>query len=261
MKKTSLLLAALLLAPAADALAWNYEGFQSFQVYYSNTPWFRGTANGWGKAALVAATAYKYNGITYVGYINIPAGTQSFKIDTSTNGDWTSNFGDNWLGDTCMDAGGGNIPLTLGAGTYEIRYSTGAAGYGCGRPFYSVNRLNTYTAVQRSMYLRTSFNSWLPLPMYLVRNNVWEAPITAPKNTFGDFKIDVKGDWSLNYGRTGIDPRTSGNVGRATQGGPNIQMYLEDYDPNTTQVTRMVRFNDSTLEYAVCPNASTTLCN
>lgn len=258
MKKSSALLAALLLSLAGTAVA--YDGFQNMQIYYSNTPWFRGTANTWGKTALVAASAYKYSGITYAAYINVPAGTQSFKIDTSTAADWSTNYGDNWLGDACLDIGGGNIPLTQGAGTYEIRFNTGVSGYGCGRAYYSAAKLDSFTAVQRSMYLRTSFNNWLNLPMYLVRNNVWEAPIFASPNVTGQMKFDVRGDWSSNYGRPyGSDPRAYLNAGTASTGGDNISIYFEDYSGEPT-VTRTIRFNDQSREYAVCPNASKAIC-
>lgn len=259
MKKSSTLIAAVLLGLAGTAHA-AYENFQYFSIYYSNTPWFRSTVNGWGKTPLIAGTAYKYSGITYVAYINVPAGTQNFKFDTSANGDWSSNYGDNYLGDACLDAGGGNIPLNQGAGTYEIRYNTGAQGYGCSRPFFSAYKTDSYTATQRSLFLRTSFNNWGNLPMYLVKNNVWEAPISGTPNTFGQFKFDVKGDWTANFGRpAGSDPRTQINGGTATVGGDNLSIYLEDYSGQTT-VNAKVRFNDATKEYAVCPNSGKALC-
>lgn len=257
MKKSSTLIAAALLSLSASAHA--YEAFQNMQVYYPNTPWFRGTANGWDKIAMVASNAYKYSGITYSAYVNVPAGAQSFKIDTSTAGNWSSNLGDNYLGDACLDAGGANIPLTQGAGTYLVSYSTGVPGYGCGRPYYSAQKLDGYTAVRRSMNLRTSFNNWLNLPMYLVRNNVWEAPFYAAPNTTHQFKFDSKGEWSVNFGRAwGSDPRSSTNSGRAVSGGDNLHMYLEDYSGEPT-VQRSIRFNDQTLDFAVCPSAA-ALC-
>lgn len=258
MKKSTVLLAAALLGLSATASA--YEAFQNMQIYYSNTPWFRGTPNGWDKIAMVASNAYKYSGISYSAYVNVPAGAQSFKIDTSAAGNWSTNLGDNWLADACLDASGANIPLNQGAGTYLVTYSTGAQGYGCGRPFYSAQKLDSFSAQRRSMNVRTSFNGWLNLPMYLVRNNVWEAPFYAAPNTTHEFKFDVKGDWSINFGRNPTsDPRSSLNGGTAVAGGPNLSMYLEDYSGEPT-VNRTVRFNDQTLEFAVCPNASKAIC-
>lgn len=258
MSKLSTLVAALLFGMAGTASA--YENFQYFSVMYPNPQWFRGTPNAWGKLPLIAGTAYKYSGLTYVGYVNVPAGSQSFKFDTSLTGDWSSNYGDNYAGDSCLDFNGANIPLTQGAGTYEIRFNTGAQGYGCSRPFYSAVKLDGFTANQRSMYLRTSFNNWSNLPMYLVKNNVWEAPISGSPNLIGQFKLDVKGDWSVNFGRpSGSDPRGYLNGGYATAGGENLSFYIEDYSGATT-VTANIRFNDQTKEFALCPNASKALC-
>lgn len=258
MKKSSALLAAILLGMAGSAAA--YEGFQNMQIYYSNTPWFRGTPNAWGKIAMVASSAYKYSGITYTAYVNVPAGGQSFKVDTSTAADWSTNYGDNYLPDQCLDANGGNIPLTLGAGTYQLAFNTGVTGYGCGRPYFTAAKLDSFTATQRSMNLRTSFNNWMNLPMYLVKNNVWEAPVFGSPNLMGHMKFDVKGDWTVNYGRpAGSDPRGYLNTGTASAGGENLGLYMEDYTGEPT-VTRFVRFNDQSRQFAVCPNASNALC-
>jgi hypothetical protein len=133
----------------ATGAAHAYESFQTFSVYYPNTPWIRGTVNNWGKAALVAATAYKYTGVSYVGYVNFLAGSQQLKFDTSAGGDWSTAYGDTNLADNCLDLNGPNIPVAQGAGTYEVRYSTGTPGYGCGRPFYQQTKMNSYVAVLR----------------------------------------------------------------------------------------------------------------
>ncbi|MBP7547192.1 MAG: hypothetical protein KA754_04480 [Corallincola sp.] len=66
------------------------------------------------------------------------------------------------------------------------------------------------------LYLRGSFNGWTTnQPMYLTSNNTWEATVNASANS--EFKFDVSGDWSENYG-DGIAGRNGGNI-RITQGG------------------------------------------
>ena len=257
--KLSTLFAAALLTVAGTANAT--ENFQSFSVYYPNTPWVRGTMNNWGKTALVAATSYKYNGVSYVGYVNVPAGSQQLKFDTSTNGDWSTSYGDTNLGDNCLDLNGPNVPVTQGAGTYEVRYSTGAPGYGCGRPFYQFTKMNSYVANIRSLYLRTTFNSWKPLPMVMVKDHVWQGEVSGAPNTGGGMKFDQFGDWSSSYGLpVGSDVRSYTNWGYASaSGGGNLGLYMEDYTGAAT-VTMTIRFDDRTNEFALCRDTTRTLC-
>jgi hypothetical protein len=257
MKLSALFAALLTVAGTANA----YESFQLLSVYYPETPWVRGTMNNWGKTALVAASAYKYTGISYVAYVNVLAGSQQIKFDTSLKGDWSTSYGDNNLADNCLDLNGQNLPIAQGAGTYEVRYSTGASGYGCGRPFVQLTKLNTYLAAVRSLYLRTSFNSWKPLPMMLVKNHVWEAEVSGAPNTSGNMKFGKFGDWSSSFGRpVGSDLRSYTNTGYAVaSNGDNLGLYIEDYSGATT-VTVKVRFNDQTNEFAVCRDATRTIC-
>ena len=263
MKIVATLLAAVLVTATTGAAA--YENFQGMETYYPNTPWLRGNFDNWGKTPLVAENVYQYNGVSYATYVNILSGTQTVKFDTSAAGDWSTNYGDNNLSDNCLDSNGANIPLTLGAGSYEVVYSTGAPGYGCGRPFYSATKLNTYTANYRTMYLRTSFNSWGLLPMYLVRNNVWEAPVTSPVNTTGYLKFDSNGDWVTSFGiPVGSNPQSSVDMGTAVKSGSNIGLYVEDYS-GAKQISAVIRFNDQTLQYSYCPvnepvSFNTALC-
>ena len=256
--KLSTLFAATLLTVSGAASA--YENFQSFSVYYPNTPWVRGTMNNWGKTALVAATSYKYNGVSYVGYVNLPAGSQQIKFDTSTNGDWSTSYGDANLSDSCLDLNGPNVPLTQGAGTYEARYSTGTPGYGCSRPFYQITKLNSYGASIRSLYLRTTFNSWKPLPMVMAKDHVWEAEVSGAPNTAGSMKFDQFGDWSSSFGRpASSDIRSFTNIGYASAAGDNLGLYMEDHSGATT-VTVKMRFDDRTNEFALCRDTVKTIC-
>lgn len=255
--KISVLIATALLTFTGTAHA--YESFQSFSVYYPGTPWARGTMNDWGKTALVAATSYKYTGVSYVGYVNVLAGSQQVKFDTSANGDWSSSYGDNHLADNCLDSNGQNIAITQGAGTYEVRYST--AGYNCNRPIYQFTKLNSYVANLRSLYLRTTFNEWKPLPMLMARDHVWEAEVSGAPNTTGSMKFDKFGDWSSSFGRpVGSDIRAYTNVGYASAAnGTNLGLRMTDSTGATT-VTVKIRFDDRTNEFAVCRDTVRALC-
>jgi hypothetical protein len=250
------LAAALLLFTTGAAHAY-YGNFQAFSIYYSDTPWLRASYNAWSKTPLVANNAYKYTGISYVGYVNVPAGNHTYKFDRSTTGDWSLNYGDNNTADNCLDVNGANIAFTQGAGTYEITYNTGAIGYTC-PPYKNIVKRDSFSAAQRTMFLRTSFNNWGLLPMFLVKNNVWEAEVTAVPNTQGELKFDVKGDWSLSYGRAaGSNPSLTQNKGITTQGGDNLRMLISDTSGNPNVVGKL-RFNDQTREYALCAAGDTT---
>ena len=255
--KISALFAAALLAVTATAHA--YESFQSFSVYYPNTPWARGSMNNWGKTALVAATSYKYAGVSYVGYVNVLAGAQQVKFDMSANGDWSTSYGDTNLSDNCLDQSGPNIPFTQGAGTYEVRYSS--SGYVCNRPVYQFTKLNGFVANVRSLYLRTTFNEWKPLPMLMVKNNVWEAEVSGTPNTSGSMKFDKFGDWSSSFGRpVGSDVRSYTNSGYASAvNGTNLGLYMAD-STGAAIVTVKIRFDDRTNEFAICRDTISTIC-
>lgn len=259
MKKLSALLLTLLAGVAGSANA--YEDFQGTSATYPQTPWLRGTVNNWAKSALVAAVYSKSSHVEYVGYINFLGGQQQFKIDTSAKADWSTNYGDNNLTNGCLDANGANIPVTQGAGTYEVRYYSWGSTVNCNSPYLKLTKLNTFVANLRSLYLRTSFNNWGPLPMILVKNNVWEGYITAPRNTSGYMKFDTYGDWSSSFGRGyGTDIRSNTNNGYAlTRNGDDLGLYVEDYSGAAT-VTAKIRFNDATNEFALCRDASRPIC-
>lgn len=259
MKKLSALLVTVLLGVASTANA--YEDFQITSFANLATPWLRGTVNNWGKSALVAAVYSRSSHVEYVGYINFLAGQQQIKIDTSANADWSTNYGDNNLSDQCVDLNGANIPVTQGAGTYEVRYLSWGSTMNCRSPYLRLTKLNSFVANVRSLYLRTSFNKWGPLPMYLVRNNVWEAYVSAPPNTSGTMKFDTYGDWSSSFGRSyGSDIRGNTNTGYAlTRNGDNLGLYIEDYSGAPT-VTAKIRFNDQTNEFALCRDTTRTIC-
>lgn len=240
---------------------YRYPAYQTGSIYYPvGSHWIRSaTINNWaGKAAFVPYDAYKYSGITYGAYVNT-TGNSQFKFDLSATGNWTPNYGDNNTANACLDANGANINLNQGAGTYFITYSTGSvleqpySTCGANKPYYSVTKLNAFSANVRTMYLRTSFNSWGSLPMVLLKNNVWEAEVSGARNTFGSMKFDSFGDWTANLGLPlGSSPREGTNTGVASvANGVNIPLYMEDYSSDTV-VKGIIRFNSSTKEYKLC---------
>lgn len=249
--KQSLTVMLILLGSSTATLATDYPAFQNYSASYSQPVWFRSTLNAWGKTPLFADNYSPIDGVTYEGFINVPSGPQHFKFDISTQGDWSKNYGDNDPSGRCLDLNGANIPLTQGAGHYRITYNSGSTEYGCQRPFFAAAKINNYVANHRSMYLRTSFNSWGSLPMRLVANNLWEADISGLPNTFGGMKFDVQGNWLTSFGLPyGANPNTYN--GPAVDNGNNLLLYVEDYS-GAAKVSRRIRFNDQTKAYAVCP--------
>lgn len=246
-----------LAAGAAEAS----EDFQRVAVKYGATPWLRSTINSWGKTPLVAARIEKPKGVTYVAYVNVPHGQHSFKVDTSVEGDWSTNFGDKNPSDPCMDSEGGNIAFDQGAGTYEVRFSGGLIDHDCARPYYALKKLNDFSSIYRSMYLRLSLSNWALLPMALVKNHVWEAPVSIAPNTPALMKFDANGDWNVNFGRPkSADARLYRNAGVAgAQDGENLELQVEG-SPEIESLTVLVRFDERSKEFAVCPNISKAVC-
>ena len=114
---------------------------------------------------------------------------------------------------------------------------------------HSINTLN----------LRTSSNSWGSEPMVLIADHVWQGETNTLRSNGNQFKFDVTGNWSINYGSNApLD-------GIADQNGSNI--FVDGcYNFDCTAVK--VRFNDLTHAYALCYNnqyhndsGTTSLCS
>lgn len=87
-----------------------------------NQVYLRGTHNGWGTDVRLASSGnYQWRTVQYFG-----AGSQSFKFDV--HGDWSVNFGEN-NADGVGDANGANIPITQGAGYYDIGFNDQTKAY------------------------------------------------------------------------------------------------------------------------------------
>jgi len=93
--------------------------------------------------------------------------------------------------------------------------------------------LKTYNQV----YFRGTPNGWGTAIMTLVSNYVWEIQVAFGSASDERFKLDVNGDWSLNFG-------DNNNDGIADQSGSNIMV---------TQGASLytIRFNDQTKRYWV----------
>ena len=105
------------------------------------------------------------------------------------------------------------------------------------------SRLKTYNQV----YFRGTANGWGTTVMTLVSNYVWEIEATFGPGSTERFKLDVNGDWSLNFGDNNAD-------GIAEQSGGNI-MILQGSG------TYRIRFNDQTKRYWVQKNGAGFISN
>lgn len=85
------------------------------------------------------------------------------------------------------------------------------------------------------VYFRGSPNGWGTTAMTLVDHNTWEIQVTAGAGS-QNYKFDVYGDWSLNFG-------DNNNDGWADQGGGNISL-------TQGEGLYIIRFNDQSRSYS-----------
>lgn len=123
----------------------------------------------------------------------------------------------------------------------------------------SSSSVSSFAHTFNSLNLRTSLNSWGSQPMTLIANHVWQGQTSTQRSTANQFKFDVFGDWSLNFGEN--QPKQ----GIADQNGANI---LVDGCANFDCTSVNVRFKDDSHEYALCYNSQfhadtgiTSLCS
>ena len=193
-----------------------------------------------GRAAILHFTCLEFNdenvapqysqAKTLVGWVGAEAGRQNVKIkgENALSGGITSNGGwDN------VNQAFDNFPYL---GMTVLRVGEVASGTGATRYAQFIQK---YRPAWPSLYLRGTNNNWtLSTPM-TKSGNVW----TASNVSFGSaasqrFKFDVRGDWSLNYGGTGL-------TGTAVQGGPDIAV--------SSNATYTITFNELTKAYAATP--------
>jgi len=87
------------------------------------------------------------------------------------------------------------------------------------------------------VFARGVFNSWGTTSMVLVEDFVWELPVTFASSDNNEFKFDINGDWSLNFG-------DNNNDGIADPSGNNIIV-------NDGAGDYVIRFNDQNKSYSV----------
>lgn len=162
---------------------------------------FRGTANGWtAKAMTLIGNNTWATEVDFDGQSN-----QRFKFDV--HGDWSYNFGDNNK-DGKLDQTGADIYFAT-AGRYQVVVNDQTMSYSLKRlePCTSCN----FTGKLPSLNFRGTANGWTSTPMKLVANNIWQVEVTLDGQVNQRFKVDVKGDWSQNYGDNNKDGILDGN--------------------------------------------------
>lgn len=173
---------------------------------------------------------------TLVGWVGAEAGRQGVKIkgENALAGGITSNNGwDN------VNQAFDSFPYI---GMTVLRVGEVASGTGATRYAQFIQKYRPAGSSWNSLYVRGTNNNWsLGTPM-TKSGDVW----TATNVSFGTasnqrFKFDVGGDWTLNFGGTGLS-------GTAVQNGGDIAV-----TPGTTYT---ITFNEVTKAYSATPTAS-----
>jgi len=173
---------------------------------------------------------------TLVGWVGAEAGRQNVKIkgENALAGGITSNGGwDN------VNQAFDNFPYL---GMTVLRVGEVASGTGATRYAQFIQKYRPAGSAWTSLYVRGTNNNWsLATPMSK-SGNVW----TASNVAFGAaanqrFKFDVRGDWTLNYGGSGLS-------GTAVQSGGDIAV-----NANTTYT---ITFNETTKAYSATPSGT-----
>jgi hypothetical protein len=173
---------------------------------------------------------------TLVGWVGAEAGRQGVTIkgENALAGGITSNNGwDN------VNQAFDSFPYI---GMTVLRVGEVASGTGATRYAQFIQKYRPAGSSWNSLYVRGTNNNWgLGTPM-TKSGNVW----TATNVSFGTatnqrFKFDVRGDWTLNFGGTGLS-------GTAVQNGGDIAV-----TPGTTYT---ITFNEVTKAYSATPTGS-----
>jgi len=173
---------------------------------------------------------------TLVGWVGAEAGRQGVKIkgENALAGGITSNNGwDN------VNQAFDSFPYI---GMTVLRVGEVASGTGATRYAQFIQKYRPGGSSWNSLYVRGTNNNWsLGTPM-TKSGDVW----TATNVSFGTasnqrFKFDVRGDWTLNFGGTGLS-------GTAVQNGGDIAV-----TPGTTYT---ITFNEVTKAYSATPTGS-----
>ncbi len=126
------------------------------------------------------------------------------------NNDWAVNLGSDGA-DGNLQAGGGNIPVTLGYYQIIVDFNN-----------------STYTIEKTSIYgvVGSGYNDWGATPDFPFTPDYCNEGIYYANNVTildGEIKFRVNNDWAVNYGDTGLD-------GILEDGGDNIPSVAGQYD-------------------------------
>jgi subtilisin family serine protease len=105
---------------------------------------------------------------------------------------------------------------------------------------------NGFVANFAQLYFRGDANHWSATPMNLVADHTWEVEITQASGSAMNFKFDVLGDWTHNYG-------DNNNDGEAEYYGNNISLPC----PGSYRI----RLNDANLQYSLINEQSCNASN
>lgn len=168
---------------------------------------------------------------TLVGWLGAEAGRQSVAIkgENALSGGVTNDTGWNNVNDA-FD----NFPYI---GMTVLRIGEVASGTGATRYAQFIQKYRG--TAWSTLYVRGTNNNWATTTPMTKSGNVW----TANNVSFGAaasqrFKFDVRGDWTLNYGGTGLS-------GTAVQSGGDIAV--------ASNTTYTITFNESTKQYSATP--------
>lgn len=198
----------------------------------------------WGKNILVkkmlSIPEYKTK---YVGYLNELVTNTDLMTQTRTvswikaRHDLIKNFLVNATGDNGSyadrPASWGNQPtyrffdFTTGTNWYTTKTAAVAA---------AVAGNSGFQRNFSQLFFRGTANAWNTTPMQLIANNTWQIQATFGPDINQRFKVDVKGDWTLNYGDTNVDKILD-------QGGADIKV--------SSNKTYIITVNDATRTYTV----------
>lgn len=132
----------------------------------------------------------------------------------------------------------------LAAGTL----ASSCPSYRCsaGRTGSVTPRVVSFNKVYNQVYVRGTNNNWATTtPMALVGHNTWEATTSFGSTSSERFKLDINGDWAINFGDTNRDliADAAGSDILISQGAGSYK----------------IRFNDSTKVYSVTKQVAANL--
>lgn len=146
---------------------------------------FRGTANGWGNAVLSQVGTNSYKICQSFGTGDAGGGPR-FKIDRL--GDW----GESYPATDFAVSANTAYDITFNSSTKAISVTP-------------VAQCNGFTSTWSSLHFRGTANGWGATPLSLVADHTWSLIVALDGQANQRYKVDVYGDWSVNYGDSSGD--------------------------------------------------------